>query len=123
MAKKSSLPADFKVYAVRRARVAAPLTAAPGDALRIAADDFGNVIFRRDEVASDKVESGLNHCFALARKMIERADAIAGDYRVESITLKLDLDAEVGLVFVGEASVQAGIEIEIRRAAAKQDNR
>ena len=122
MAKKPSLPADFKVYAVRRARVAAPLTAAPGDALRIAADDLGNVIFRRDEVASDKVESGLNNCFALARKMIERAGAIAGDYRVESITLKLDLDAEVGLVFVGEASVQAGIEIEIRRAAAK-DNR
>jgi hypothetical protein len=117
------LPKDFVVYTVRRTGVAPPpAPPPPGDAVRIAADQYGNVIFRKDTVAPDKVESGLNNCFALARRLIDRAAAIAGGYQVESITMKLELDAEVGLVFVGDASVQAGIEVEIKRVDARPDH-
>jgi len=121
MTNEQPLPEDFTVYTVRRTKVAPPVPPSPGDAVRVAADQYGNVIFRRDAVAPDKVESGLNNCFALARKMIERATASSAGYHVELITLKLELDAEVGLVFVGDASVQAGIEIEIKRVDAKQE--
>src|SRR5215471_12752890 len=100
MTNEQPLPEDFTVYTVRRTKVAPPVP--PGDAVRVAADQYGNVIFRRNAVAPDKVESGLNNCFALARKMIERATAISAGYHVELITLKLELDAEVGLVFVGD---------------------
>jgi hypothetical protein len=113
---------NFTVYTIRRAEVARPpAPRPPGDAVRVDADRYGNVIFRRDEVTPDKIESGLSNCFALARKIIDRAVAISAGYQVESITLKLDLDAEVGLVFVGDASVQAGIEVEIKRVTAKQE--
>jgi hypothetical protein len=121
MANETSLPSDFKVYTIRRAAIAPPPgPKPPGDAISVDADKYGNVLFRRDAVTPDKVESGLNNCFALARKLIERASKVTEGYYVESIKLKLELDGEVGLVFVGDASLQAGIEVEIKRVGKEQ---
>ena len=115
MPNESPLPNNFTVYTIKRTQAIAPPPAPPGDAVRVESDQYGNVIFRKEAVKPDKIESGLNNCFALARKVIERAGQVSANYRVDSITLKLELDAEVGLMFVGDASLQAGIEIEIKR--------
>jgi hypothetical protein len=121
MPNKQKLPDEFTVYTIRNARAVAAAPAPPGDAVRVESDQYGNVLFRKEAVKPDKVEAGLNNCFALARKVIEKAAQVSANYRVDSITLKLELDAEVGLVFVGDASLQAGIEIEIKRIDAKQE--
>lgn len=110
---------NFVVYTIRRVGQLQPSKEkAPGDAIRVDADEYGNVLFRKDKVPADKVESGLENCLALGRKLIARAGELAKDYRVESITLKLALDADVGIAFVGDASVEAGIEVEIKRQNA-----
>ncbi|HXE14148.1 MAG TPA: hypothetical protein VN633_18620 [Bryobacteraceae bacterium] len=119
MPNESPLPSNFTVYTIKRAQAIAPPPTPPGDAVRVESDQYGNVIFRKEAVKPDKIESGLNNCFALARKVIERAGQVSANYRVDSITLKLELDAEVGLMFVGDASLQAGIEIEIKRIEPK----
>jgi|ERR1700675_5204695 len=108
---------DFVVYTIRRVGQLKTATEekAPGDAIRVEADEYGHVLFRTDKVPADKVESGLENCLALGRKIISRAGELAKDYRVESITLKLALDADVGIAFVGDASIEAGIEVEIKR--------
>jgi hypothetical protein len=119
----SSLPSTdrFEVYTIRRVAEVRPSTeeAPPGDAIRIDADRYGNVIFKHEAIPSDKIETGLSNCLALARRIASKAAEIAADYHVESITLKLALDAEVGLAFVGDASIEAGIEIEIKREPSK----
>jgi len=107
---------SFVVYSIRRiGEVEGPEEAPPGDAVRVDADKYGNVLFRREEVRPDKIEAGLNNCMALARKIIDRATSIAANYHVDTITLKLVLDGKVGLAFVGDASMEAGIEVEIKR--------
>lgn len=107
----------FEVYAVTRTHHAGgqPVEAPPGEAVSVDSDQYGNVIFRRDPVPADKVREGLDNCIALARSVIRRAAAISSDFQVETITLKLAIDAEVGMVFVCDASLEAGIEIEIKR--------
>lgn len=115
---------DFVVYTIRRVGQSrtSPAEKAPGDAIRIDADEYGHVLFRKDKVPADKVESGLENCLSLGRKIIARAGEIAKDYRVESITLKLALDADVGIAFVGDASIEAGIEVEIKRQDGAPNN-
>ena len=117
MAKKSGKDEPLNVYTIRRVGSAQPSPEkAPGDAIEgVDADQYGNVLFKREKVPADKVESGLENCFALARKLVQGAENIASEYRVESITLKLALDAKVGLVFIGDAGLEAGIEVEIKR--------
>jgi hypothetical protein len=119
----SSLPdtGSLQVYTIRRVVEVRPGTeeAPPGDAIRIDADRYGNVIFKHEAIQPDKIETGLSNCLALARRIAGKAAEIAADYHVESITLKLALDAEVGLAFVGDASIEAGIEIEIKREPSK----
>jgi hypothetical protein len=111
---------NFVVYTIRRVGQlrSASEEKAPGDAIRVEADEYGNVLFRKDKIPADKVESGLENCLALGRKLISRASELGKDYRLESITLKLALDADVGIAFVGDASIEAGIEVEIRRQDA-----
>jgi len=115
---------DFVVYTIRRVgQVKATIEEkAPGDAIRVEADEYGHVLFRNDKVSAAKVESGLENCLALGRKIISRAGDLAKDYRVESITLKLALDADVGIAFVGDASIEAGIEVEIKRQDSASAN-
>ncbi len=113
----------FTVYSIRRGGEPKPLAeeAPPGDAIRVDSDRYGNVLFKKDEITSEKLDRGLDNCLALAGKLIQRAREISADYHVESSTLKLALDAEVGLIFVGDASLEAGIEIEIKREQRAKD--
>lgn len=120
-----TIPVDsehFEVYAVSRTHQAGgpPAEAPPGEAVSVDSDQYGNVIFRRDPVPADKVREGLQNCIALARMVIGRAAAISSEFQVETITLKLAIDAEVGMVFVCDASLEAGIEIEIKRVHGSQ---
>jgi len=87
---------------------------AGANAATIDADSQGRVLFR-EPVRADVFESGLAKCLGIAKKTMDAASNIAAEYRVETITLKLSIDAEVGCVFVGDAKLEAGIEIEIKR--------
>ena len=90
---------------------------APGDAISIQADRYGNVLFPIEPVGvpADKFEEGLNRCLSVAKTILAKSMDVLADYRVETVTLKLALDAGVGVVFVGDAKIEAGIEIEIKR--------
>jgi|GEM_PF-6188066 len=87
---------------------------APGDAIRIDADEQGHVLFRND-VEQEKAIAGFANCISLANRMIEGASKVSKAYRVESVTLKLGLDAEVGCGFLAGGKIEAGIEVEIKR--------
>jgi hypothetical protein len=108
------------IYTLRTVSVSAPpmdTEAPPGEAISIDADRFGNVLFKAEpvEVPTDKFEHGLSRCLAVAKTVIAKAADLSSTFHVESITLKLALDAGVGVVFVGDAKIEAGIEVEIKR--------
>ena len=44
-----------------------------------------------------------------------RTGSLIEDYRVETVTLKVGLDGKVGVAFIGDAEIEAGIELEIKR--------
>jgi hypothetical protein len=108
---------DESVFVITTRKIA--LEKAPGSAMSVNADRLGNVIFQRDEVPPDRLEDGLRRCTALAGRLVEKLQKVSADFHVETVTLKLTLDAEVGLAFVGEASIEAGIEVVIARVDAK----
>lgn len=89
----------------------------PGEAMSIDADRFGHVLFREEPVPIPlaKLEEGLAKCLAVARNLLTQASDVAEGYEVDSITLKLALDAGVGVVFVGDAKIEAAIEVEVKR--------
>jgi len=84
------------------------------EAIMPEADTHGNVLFR-EPVKSGVFAAGFEKCVQMAKLMIEKAADLANDYKVETITLKLSLDAEMGCLFIADASVEAAIEVEIRR--------
>jgi hypothetical protein len=92
----------------------------PGEAMTIDADRFGNVLFREEPVPIPlaKLDDGLTKCLAVARSILTKASDIAAGYEVDSITLKLALDAGVGVVFVGDAKIEAAIEVEVKKKKA-----
>ena len=106
----------FQVHVIRRVRSIAEEEKSPGDAIRVDADSKGRVLFRdqTETVSADLFDSSFRDCVAMAKKMIERASEIAKDFRVDSITLKLGLDGKLGCVFIGDASLEASIEVEIK---------
>ena len=62
----SSLPVtdNLRIYTIRRVAEVRPAAeeAPPGDAVRIDADRYGNVIFKHEEIPPDKIETGLSNC-------------------------------------------------------------
>jgi hypothetical protein len=89
----------------------------PGEAMSIEADRFGHVLFREEPVPIPlaKLDDGLDKCLAVGRNLLTKASNVAAGYEVDSITLKLALDAGVGVVFVGDAKIEAAIEVEIKK--------
>ena len=108
-------PEDF-VYIIRSRPTVPGSEQLPrgATAATIDADAQGRILFR-DAVSPDVFEAGLAKCLGIAKKTMDAASSLATNYRIETITLKLSLDAKVGCVFVGDASLEAGIEIEIKR--------
>ena len=102
----------FEVYVIRGAGVLPEKP--PGDAIRVDADAQGRVLFR-DPVKPSLIEDSFGKCVAAAKLMLDKAKTVAEGYEVDSITLKLGLDAGIGVVFVGDASIEAAIEVEIKR--------
>jgi phosphomannomutase len=113
------MPDEFQVTVVRATTGATVIAEEQGkpQALSIDADERGRVLFR-DTVDHNKFDDGFSNCVAMAKAMIERASAISNNYRVESIKLKLGLDSTFGVVFIGDASLEASIELEIKRVGA-----
>jgi hypothetical protein len=110
------------VYTLRQAAPVASLAPRPpGDAITVDADSRGNVLFRNDleRVEPDKFERGLANVVRCGKAIIEKASSIAANYEVDKITMKLALDAKVGVVFAGEGSLEASIEVEIKRVHPK----
>jgi hypothetical protein len=93
----------------------------PGEAITVDADRFGHVLFREEpvKVTSDKIQDGLQKCLEVAKTIVSKTSQAIENYEVDTITLKLALDAGVGVVFVGDAKIKAGIEIEIKRVTKK----
>lgn len=107
---------EFEVYVIRGAKVLREKP--PGDAIRVDADEQGRVLFR-DPVKPGLIEDSFGKCIAAAKVMLEKAKNVADGYEVDSITLKLGLDAGIGVVFVGDASIEAAIEVEIKRKSSE----
>jgi hypothetical protein len=107
---------EFEVYVIRGAQVLRDKP--PGDAIRVEADEQGRVLFR-DPVARGLIEDSFGKCISAAKVMLDKANNVAEGYEVESITLKLGLDAGIGVVFVGDASIKAAIEVAIKRKSSE----
>ena len=90
---------------------------APGDPMTIQSDAAGRVIFR-EAVPKDVIEAGVERCVAIGTSILGRAAAIATEYDVSRVTLKLALDAKIGCAFICGAGLAAAIEIEIRRSSS-----
>jgi hypothetical protein len=95
-----------------------PQAESEGYAILPDTDDQGHVIFRKD-VEQKKAITGFANCISLANRMIEGASRVSKEYRVESVTLKLALDTEVGCSFLAKGKVEAAIEVEIKRVATE----
>ena len=75
-------------------------------------DRFGRTIFRSDEVVAQAIDPDL-----VRRRLSSAVDVIrsavhASGLTSAKVTLKLALDAKVGLAFVGETGVESSIELE-----------
>jgi hypothetical protein len=103
---------DFEVYVIRGATLLPEKP--PGNAIRVDADAHGRVLFR-EAIRTNLIEDSFGKCIAAAKVMLENVKTVGDGYEVDSITLKLGLDASIGVVFVGDASIEAAIEVEIKR--------
>lgn len=116
MSTSKPMPEDFVVHTIRRVGEMNTLAEVPGsEGMRIDADRYGNIIFKRDTVPEAKVQEGLAGCFGVARKLVDQTKVVTPDYHVESIKLKLTLDGDVGVAFIADAGLEASIEVEIKR--------
>src|SRR4029077_16184960 len=86
----------------------------PGSPMKIAADERGRVLFR-DPVEPQKVKDSLGRYVEMAKNAAVEADSKAREFSISEITLKLGIDAEVGCILIGDASVKASIEVKLTR--------
>ena len=92
----------------------------PGHSARVQADKQGRVLFR-EQVEPQKIEHGLEVCLRTAKAIIAKMSQLSEGFTIDRITLKLGLDAEVGCAFIADASLDASIEIEIKRLPSTSD--
>jgi hypothetical protein len=52
---------------------------------------------------------------SLAEQMMERADQSTKGFRVDEITLHLGVSTDVGIAFIGQAGVEAAIDVTLKR--------
>jgi hypothetical protein len=80
------------------------------------ADSKGNVIFANsEEVSKSRFESGFSNCMALATSMIDKASTLGRNLEVDSITLKLTVNAKYGCSLLADAKIAGAIELKIKR--------
>jgi hypothetical protein len=88
--------------------------------MSIDADRHGHVLFKEEPVAisQTQVEQGFQRCIEVGKSLVRKAAEGFESFELDSIKLKLALDASVGVVFVGDAKIEAAIEIEFKRKTA-----
>jgi hypothetical protein len=80
------------------------------------ADSKGNVIFASaEEVKQNRFEEGFSNCMALATSMIEKASTLGPNVEIDSITLKLNVNAKYGCSLIADAKVGGAIELKLKR--------
>lgn len=83
---------------------------APGEAIRLRREKTG-----RSEVETGKLIDRFKEYLKVARAMVGTAEEQAEGWHIDSITLHFGVDAEVGLVFVAKAGIEAAIDLELKR--------
>jgi hypothetical protein len=83
-------------------------------------DRFGRVLFRADYVKpipvdSELIRTSLERTVAILRKAVIQSGIV-----VSKVTLKLALDAEVGLAFIGKTGLEASVEVELDFSRASE---
>jgi len=110
-------PHEQSIYVVSEVRPRAVRLADDDELLSVPdTDKQGRVLFRQ-EVPPDKVQRGVFACVQAARGALAQIAALDDKYYIDTVKLKLGIDAEVGCVFVADASVQASIEICLKRVS------
>ena len=77
-------------------------------------DKQGRVLFRTP-MESGKFNETLAACIEATRAAIRQTASLADGYIIDEVKLSLGLDASVGCVFLGEGTLQASIEVTIKR--------
>lgn len=80
-----------------------------GEAIRIP------FIHRAEPVPKQKLLERFRKYTDLAQDMMDEADNSAKGFRVDEITLHLGVSADVGIAFVGQTGIEAGIDVTLRR--------
>ncbi len=80
------------------------------------ADSKGNVIFARsEEVPRNKFEAGFSNCLALAKSAINQASTLSNDFEIDTMTLKLSVNAKFGCSLLADAKMAGALELKIKR--------
>jgi hypothetical protein len=81
----------------------------PGEPIRIP------FIQKSEPVPREKLLERFGKYTALAEDMMAEADKTAKGFRVDEITFHLGVSTDVGIAFVGQAGIEAGIDITLKR--------
>lgn len=87
--------------------------------LKIDADEKGRILFRAP-VEESKLQQTFNAHVELMKGLLQKLPTMSGGIELESVTLKLGVDAEVGCVFLADASVEASIEVEFKKSTPRK---
>jgi hypothetical protein len=80
------------------------------------ADSKGNVLFARsEEVSQSRFESGFSKCLALAKSAIDQASTLSKDFEIDTMTLKLSVNAKYGCSLLADAKLAGALELKIKR--------
>lgn len=80
------------------------------------ADSKGNVLFAKsEEVSQSKFESGFSKCLALAKSAIDQASTLSKDFEIDTMTLKLSVNAKYGCSLLADAKLAGALELKIKR--------
>jgi hypothetical protein len=107
-----SQPSDDTIYVIAGAGLSQETTeeGPPGEAVRIR---LGRN--HAEPVDRAKLLERFDGYTSLAEQMMERADRSTRGFRVEEITLHLGVSADVGIAFIGQAGIEAGIDVTLKR--------
>jgi hypothetical protein len=107
-----SQPPEDKIYVIVSdgAPQEAPGEGPPGEAIRL---PWGRN--RAEPMDRAKLLDRFGNYTSLAGQMMERADKSTTGFKVDEITLHLGVSTDVGIAFIGQAGVEASIDVTLKR--------
>lgn len=101
------------------------LRAADGQAetlVRPDADRYGNVLFKKEvvEIPEDLLLKSFGRCVKMGERLSEVAEKSSGrDFTIDTIKIKIAIDAKFGCSLVADIGLEAAVEVEFRRVRPK----